>query len=136
GQSPWLAPIRFIAQPSPTASWKRLGRKCAVKLYLIVLCSDHNWRCWSMHTPTGTRSGLAAMWVYRADRSIVGGNAGRRETFPWRMKPDAAVRPLFPPRDHALVKALACERVAETANRLAGNPWTISPRECEGRWAR
>jgi hypothetical protein len=32
---------------------------------------------------------------------------------------DAAVRPLFPPRDHALIKALACERVAETGEPIS-----------------
>jgi len=35
------------------------------------------------------------------------------------MSADAAVRPLFPPRDHALVKALACERVAETGEPIS-----------------
>jgi hypothetical protein len=33
--------------------------------------------------------------------------------------PDPAVRSLFPPRDHALVKALACERVAETGEPIS-----------------
>ena len=72
-----------------------------------------------MLTPTGTRSGLAARWVCRAGRSIVGGNAGQRETSPLRMMSDAAARRLFPPRDHALVKALACERVAETGEPIS-----------------
>lgn len=30
-----------------------------------------------------------------------------------------AVKPFFPPRDHALVKALACERVAETGEPIS-----------------
>jgi DDE superfamily endonuclease len=119
GQLPWLAPIRFIAQPSPMGSWKKLARKYAARPHLIVPCSDHNWHCWSIHTPTGTRNNSASVWVYRADRSIAGGNVGRRETSPWRTIPDAAVKPLFPPRDHALVKALACERVAETGEPIS-----------------
>jgi len=31
----------------------------------------------------------------------------------------AVVRPIFPPRDHALLKALACERVAETGEPIS-----------------
>jgi hypothetical protein len=57
---------------------------------------------------------LAATWVSQADRFIAGGGAGQREISRWRMVRGAVVRPIFPPRDRALVKALACERVAET----------------------
>ena len=35
------------------------------------------------------------------------------------MQQAAAARPLFPPRDHALLKALACERVAETGEPIS-----------------
>jgi len=72
-----------------------------------------------MSIPTGIRSGLAAKWASRADRFIAGGNAGPRETSRWRMARGAVVRPIFPPRDHALVKALACERVAETGEPIS-----------------
>ena len=72
-----------------------------------------------MNIPTGIRSGLAAMWDSRVDRFIAGGNAGLREISPWRMARDAAARPIFPPRDRALVKALACERVAETGEPIS-----------------
>jgi hypothetical protein len=72
-----------------------------------------------MNIPSGIRSGLAAAWASRAGRFIAGGNAGHRETSPATILPVAAVRPIFPPRDHALVKALACERVAETGEPLS-----------------
>ncbi len=67
-----------------------------------------------MHIPTGIRNDLAVTWASPADRFTGGENAGRREISRWRMSPVAAERPIFPPRDHALIKALACERVAET----------------------
>ena len=35
-------------------------------------------------------------------------------TCPWPIAQDGAARPIFPPLDQALVKAVACERVAET----------------------
>ena len=37
----------------------------------------------------------------------------------WTTSRDGAARPLFPPLDHALVKAVACERVAETKQPLS-----------------
>lgn len=116
---PWLGPIRFIVQTSPMNSWRKLGRKCAARRRLIVPCNDHNWRCWCINTPTGTRHSLAVKSACRADRCNAGGNAGRQETFPWRTRRDPAVRSFFPPRDHALVKALACERVAETGEPIS-----------------
>jgi hypothetical protein len=39
--------------------------------------------------------------------------------FPWTMSRDGAARPLFPPLDHALVKAVACELIAETHQPLS-----------------
>jgi len=72
-----------------------------------------------MNIPTGIRSNLVAVWASQADRFIAGGNAGQREISPWRMSPVAAARPIFPPRDHALVKALACERVAQTGEPIS-----------------
>lgn len=68
---------------------------------------------------TGTRSGLAAMWASRAGRFIAGANAGQRAISPWRTLRAVVVRPIFPPRDQALVKALACERVAQTGQPIS-----------------
>lgn len=48
-----------------------------------------------------------------------GAAAGLRETFPWKTSRDGAARPIFPPLDHALVKAVACELVAETKQPLS-----------------
>jgi hypothetical protein len=42
-----------------------------------------------------------------------------RETFPWTTSRDGAARRIFPPLDHALVKAVACELVAETKQPLS-----------------
>ena len=40
-------------------------------------------------------------------------------TFRWTTSQDGAARRIFPPLDHALVKALACELVAETKQPLS-----------------
>src|ERR687898_440699 len=42
-----------------------------------------------------------------------------RGTFPWKTSRDGAARRLFPPLDHALVKAVACELIAETKQPLS-----------------
>jgi hypothetical protein len=39
--------------------------------------------------------------------------------FPWKISQDGAARPIFPPLDQALVKASACELVAETTQPLS-----------------
>ena len=44
----------------------------------------------------------------------IGADGGLRERFSWQLKPDGGVKPSFPPLDHALVKATACELVHET----------------------
>lgn len=72
-----------------------------------------------MHIPTGIRNDLAATWASPADRFIAGVNVGPREISRWRMSRVAVARPIFPPRDHALIKALACERVAETGEPIS-----------------
>ena len=43
-----------------------------------------------------------------------GVTAGHKATFLWSIKQDAGESPLFPPRDHAIVKAIACEAVCQT----------------------
>jgi len=48
-----------------------------------------------------------------------GAAAGPRRTFVWRTSRDGAARRRFPPLDHALVKAVACELVAETKQPLS-----------------
>ena len=52
-------------------------------------------------------------------RSAAGGTVGPRGTSPWTTSRDGAARRLFPPLDHALVKAVACELVAETKQPLS-----------------
>jgi hypothetical protein len=48
-----------------------------------------------------------------------GAGAGRRGSIPSRTKPAVGASPRFPPLDQVLVKALACERVAQTDRPLS-----------------
>jgi hypothetical protein len=47
-------------------------------------------------------------------RSIAGDTAGPVATSPWPIKQAAGASPPFPPRDQAVVKAIACETVSQT----------------------
>ena len=75
---------------------------------------------------------LANAWAFRGVRSGGGANGGPRGTFPWRTSQDGGVSPFFPPLDHALVKAVACERVAETKQPLRRQSLAaITARSCK-----
>jgi hypothetical protein len=49
----------------------------------------------------------------------IGGVAGPRGTSHWRMSRGGGVPPFFPPLDHSVVKALACELVSQTQQPLS-----------------
>jgi hypothetical protein len=61
----------------------------------------------------------ANAWAFQGVRFGAGASGGLLGTFPWRTPQDGGVSPFFPPLDHALVKAVACERVAETKQPLS-----------------
>jgi len=74
----------------------------------------------------------ANAWAFRGVRSGVGANGGPLGTFPWRTSQDGGVSLFFPPLDHALVKAVACERVAETKQPLSRQSLAdITARSCK-----
>ena len=58
-------------------------------------------------------------WVCTPIRSATGGSAGPQGTSPWTMRRGGGGTPVFPPLDQALVKAVACELVAETKQPLS-----------------
>src|SRR5437763_1094741 len=65
-------------------------------------------------------------------RSNAGAAGGPQETFPWRTSRDGAARRPFPPLDHALVKAVACELIAETQQPLSRQSLTdVTVRACQ-----
>ena len=61
----------------------------------------------------------ATAWAFRGVRAGVGAHGGPLGPCPWRTSQDGGVSPFFPPLDHALVQAVACERVAATKQ-----PWS------------
>jgi hypothetical protein len=72
-----------------------------------------------MDTPPYPMSRLADKSISTRIASAIGGGAGRPVTSPWKMHPGAAPNAAFPPLHEALVKAIACEVVAQTEQPLS-----------------
>jgi hypothetical protein len=53
-------------------------------------------------------------WSFIRIPSAFGDTGGPVATFPWLTKRAAVASPLFPPRDRAIVKAVACEAASQT----------------------
>lgn len=78
-----------------------------------------NWHHYYTSIQSGVRKRLVNMWACQGVRFNAGARDGAMGTFPWKILPGAVVRPIFPPLDHAVVKAIACELVAETKQPLS-----------------
>jgi hypothetical protein len=114
GCQPCEVPYRATARSSQRRSWRRLKRWRSNGPRPI---SSGNEPYWFSSYPTNPWSPTLRP---RSESSSIcgrfnaGGAGGPRRTFAWKINRDGAVRPSFPPLDHALVKAVACELVAET----------------------
>jgi hypothetical protein len=118
--SPWRGHVPCAAQPLffarrfPRNSSNGREARFVVKRHPTSLFNDFDWRYLFTSIPNGIRNGSVLRWAYRGGKLFVGGNDGLREISPWTIVKGGGGRPIFPPLDRALVKALACERVAET----------------------
>jgi len=119
GCLPCVVPYRATGLSSRRRSWSRLQRLPGKGLFHTSCGNGPPWSCSCLTTrwcPTVRRpSGCSSIRV----RYAVGDTVGPRGTFPWTTKQDGAARRIFPPLDHALVKAVACELVAETQQPLS-----------------
>jgi hypothetical protein len=114
GCLPCVVPYRATALSSRRRSWSRRKRLPGKGRFRTSCGNGPPWSCSCLNNrwrPTARRrSGCNSIRV----RCAVGDTVGPRETFPWTTSRDGAARRIFPPLDHALVKAVACELVAET----------------------
>src|SRR6516165_8451575 len=89
--------------------------------------------CCSIRSHMSLMRRLANAWAFRGVRCGVGASGGPRGIFPWRTPRAEGASPLFPPLDHALVKAVACELVAETKQPLSRQSLAdVRARVCKG----
>ena len=107
------------ARPFLTTFCSRPARRSGARPFLISHSNETNLPCWFMRTLAYPTSRQANRWVFRDVRSGVGASVGPLETFPSKMRQVEVERRVFPPLDHALVKAVACELVAETKQPLS-----------------
>jgi hypothetical protein len=119
GCLPCVVPYRATGLSSRRHSWSRLQRLPGKGLFHTSCGNGPPWSCSCLNNrwcPTARRhSGCNSIRV----RCAVGDTVGPRGTFPWTTSQDGAARRIFPPLDHALVKAVACELVAETQQPLS-----------------
>lgn len=102
-----------------TSLCNRPGGKFVHARCPISPCSDLNWSssCTSSRSWPTKRPGNGS--ACRGGKSGAGVNGGQPVIFPLPMPLGGAGRPIFPPLDHALVKATACELVAQTKQPLS-----------------
>jgi hypothetical protein len=87
----------FADEPRLTASTRGLG-----------------WSSCSTNRPSSRTSRPGLGWNCTPIPSTAGVTVGPVATSPWSIKPAAGASPPFPPRDRAVVKAIACEAVCQT----------------------
>ena len=119
GCLPCVVRCRATDLSSRRHSWSRLKSLPGKGLFRISCGNGPPWSCSCLNNhwcPTARlRSGCNSIRV----RCAVGDTVGPRGTFPWTTSRDGAARRIFPPLDYALVKAVACELVAETKQPLS-----------------
>jgi hypothetical protein len=59
------------------------------------------------------------LWECIRSRCGAGGGGGHPGTSPWKIVPDAAARPPFPPLERAQIQSIACEVIFETERPLS-----------------
>ena len=119
GCLPCVVPYRATGLSSRRHSWSRLQRWPGKGLFRTRCGNGPPWSCSCLNNrwcpAARRRSGCSSIRV----RCAVGDPVGPRGTFPWPTSRDGAARRIFPPLDHALSKAVACELVAETKQPLS-----------------
>jgi DDE superfamily endonuclease len=119
GCLPCVVPYRATGLSSRQPSWSRLKSWRGNGLFRTSCGNGLPWSCSCLNNrwcPTMRRhSGCSSIRV----RYAVGDTVGPRGTFPWMTSRGGAARRIFPPLEHALVKAVACELVAETKQPLS-----------------
>jgi hypothetical protein len=105
-----FSPRTFYGKPASWSDARRL-RISPSSGTSLPCCFTENRTC-PMRRP-------ANAWAFRGVRSDVGASGGPLGTFLWRTPQDGGASPFFPPLDQALVKAVTCERVAETKQPLS-----------------
>jgi hypothetical protein len=119
GCLPCVVPCQAIARCFPRHSWSKQKSLPCKGPFRTSYGNERPWCCsyiTNRWCPTARpRNGSSYICV----QCNGGAAGGLRATFRWKTSQAGAARRIFPPLDHALVKAVACELVAETKQPLS-----------------
>ena len=114
GVAPCPAPRLYTCPRSHLSSLINADASSGVGLCLTVGTSGRDWRfCFLNPLRCRTSQPEQRSNCIRI-QCASGATAGRAVTSRWPIKRAGVVSPLFPPRDRAIVKAVACETVSQT----------------------
>ena len=114
GVAPCRAPHLLTDQSSLTSSLINVGASFAGELPRTTSARGHGWFSCSMNHRIYRTSRPELWWNCTPVPFTAGAIAGHVATSPWLIKRAAGASPPFPPRDRAIVKAIACEAVCQT----------------------
>lgn len=104
-------PEDFLAEAHATVRQKTAPYQLVQRCCLVLLLHENPYLG---QEEAGCRVGLSGRQVLRWRQRWAGGGIS-----PWLTPPGAVARPCFPPLEHAVVKATACELVAQTKQPLS-----------------
>jgi DDE superfamily endonuclease len=118
-----VRPCVVLCQPTdppfPQSSWLRRKKSCTSGPLAISSGNGPHWSCSSMTSRFCPILKPRCVWICTPTLCGSGADAGLTATLGWKTSQDGAPSPVFPPLDHAMVKAIACEVVYETARPLS-----------------
>src|SRR4051794_8207366 len=119
GPPPCPAQHRFIGRSSRPSSWNRPSNSSAPAPLLPTIVNALSWPCSFTSNPTSPTSPLVPAFNFTPTPFAAGDSAGLKSSSPWMTNPVGDANRPFPPLDHAIVKAMACELVAQTESPLS-----------------
>ena len=114
GVATCLVPHRSIVPLSLTSSLRNVGALFAGERSHTTGVRGLGWFSCSTNHQAYRTSQPVLWWNCTPIPSNAGVAVGLAATSPWRIERAADASPLFPPRDRAIVKAIACEAVCQT----------------------
>ena len=114
GVAPCQAPHLSTDPCSLTSFLISVGASFAGELPRTPTARGHGWFSCSMSHRTYRTSRPELWWNCTPVPFTAGAIAGHVATSHWLIKRAAGASPPFPPRDRAIVKAIACEAVCQT----------------------
>jgi hypothetical protein len=114
GVAPCRAPHLSTAPRSLTSSLKSVGASFAGERSRTPSARGLGWSFYSMNHQACRTSRPELWWNCTPVPSTAGAIAGHVATSPWLIKRAVGASPPFPPRDRAIIKAIACEAVSQT----------------------